>query len=105
MTRKAFIAAATGVLVCGACGSPALAKAKHHHHAMHVAAAQPQAPTLPGNNPIVNPKPAAPIAGAQASAAIVGNNPMANPKASAGGAAGAPAPSPVVGNNPMAIKK
>jgi len=105
MTRKALIAAAAGVLVCGACASPALAKAKHHHHATQVATAQPQAPTMPGNNPIVNPKPATPIAGAQASNAIVGNNPMANPKPSAGAAAGAPAPSPVVGNNPMAIKK
>jgi hypothetical protein len=104
MTKKALIAAAAGVLVCGACVSPALAKAKHHHHATQ-AAAQPQAPTMPGNNPIVNPKPAAPIAGAQASGAIVGNNPMANPKPSAGAAAGAPPPSAVVGNNPMAVAK
>ena len=105
MTRKVLIAAAAGVLICGAWGSSALAKAKHHHQATQTAAAQPQAPTVPGNNPSNNPKTVAPIAGAQASSAIVGNNPMANPKPSAGGAAGAPSQSAVVGNSAMGVAK
>ena len=103
MTGKALIAAAAGLLVCGACASPALAKAKHHHQATQ-AAAQPQAPSQPGNHPIANPKPSTPIAGARASGPIIGNNPMANPKPSAGNA-GTQAPSAVVGNNPMAVAK
>ena len=73
MTTKTLIAVAAAALMC--VGSPALAKTKHH--AKHTAPAQPQqVAAVPGNNPMANPKPSAPITGAQAPSAVVGNNPM-----------------------------
>ena len=76
--RKAVIAIAAGALVCGAWGTAALAKTHHkkQHAAQTTAAAPQQAPTMPGNNPIVNPKASPAVQNAQQPSAIGGNNPM-----------------------------
>ena len=75
MKTKVLIAVCTGALVCGAWGSTALAKSKHKARA-HTASAQTQAPTMPGNNPMNNPKASAASPNAPAPGAITGNNPM-----------------------------
>jgi hypothetical protein len=73
---KVLIAVCAGALVCGAWGSTALAKSKHKARAAHTASAQTQAPTMPGNNPMNNPKSSSGAPNAPAPSAITGNNPM-----------------------------
>ena len=77
--KTILVAVAAGALVCGTWGTAAMAKtnAKHKIHYAHAKKMAPvqQVAQMPGNNPMLNPKPYTAIKGPPPEA-IKGNNQM-----------------------------